>query len=547
MAQIEAAAREMPCLAILRPPAPVMPAPSPAPAPVMSPLKSSTPNPPGSPELLASPHASPVRAASDHSSGEDIDVTRGPSPPPSPPVTSSSKAKTKGSTKGKSKKAKTDEDDDVDVSFVSGGEESSVDSSQPSMSQVKLQKVRKSRGKEKHEFTIAQEEDLAEWYRDHPIFYDKRHRDYKDNTKKSALDAEKAKEMDLPASYISTWKTSMRTRYSRLTKSGPSGSGARSKELTPRENWIISAFGFLKEHIKRSAGMELGSMSTKKIRSQADDDSTTESEFLEETSQLLEDQSVHISSSRPPSVTFPGKKRKRKEEDLPHGFSQVVTVLKDIVAGGKSGKQQEDEAAHPMQRTYETDADEAWKSACTSLFLTGLKLPEHQRNDIVLGALAKMNEIQAAAHQRRLQQQQQGFIPWQPHQQQPVLVTAAEGPSRFTRPPTPAPGPSQQPQQQRQQQQSQEMSQNTFHTLFHQPTQQFLYLSPAKMTPSSWNTPAPSYGSSQQPMPVMPSGSLDFGDMSQSQQDFSSSASPFSGKGFSPAPSSSSHHQSPKK
>ena len=538
--------------------------------------KASTPKPAATPELIDSPHESPVASEDESSSAKS------PTPPPSPPK------KKKPAAKGKGKKGKeVSEDDEDDVqSFVESGK-SSEDESHSSMqslsaSKPSSKKARKPRGKEK-DLTTVQEEDLAEWYRDHPIFYDKRHPDYKNSEKKLHLDEDKAKELKLTVQTITSWKTSMRTRYSKLTNPGPSGSGAR-KEKTPRENWIISAFGFLKEHIKRSSGAELSSLSgSRKKRDQ--DEVTSESSCMDDTPQLADDVTP---SSRPPSTTFPAKsmKKRRKEAEVPtSSLSEVASALKSIVASA-SNKGPDDELPHPMLRSY-SDVDETWKSACLTLFLTGLKVPEEQRNEVIFSALAKMHQLKSAAvrqqeqqQQQQFQQQQHDFFAPQHHQQHQhhqqqhqqhhqqqhqhqqqqkqefVGFQSQPQPQHssgyFLAPPPPPrpatadplPRPSHQHHQRSQPSQSQEMSQTTYHQLYQQPTMTFHhYVSPVKS--QHWNTPSPSYGS-QQAQSIQQAQSVQV--MLDSEYSAASQiGEALTGIGLSPAPSTSAESPSSSK
>lgn len=50
-------------------------------------------------------------------------------------------------------------------------------------------------------FDPQTEQKLAEWYSEHPLFYDQGHKDYRDRHKKEHLLNEKAKEMNLTGEY----------------------------------------------------------------------------------------------------------------------------------------------------------------------------------------------------------------------------------------------------------------------------------------------------------------------------------------------------------
>jgi len=105
--------------------------------------------------------------------------------------------------------------------------------------------------------TPEQEEHLVEWYREHPLFYIKGLRDYKDTSKKDKLWAEYGKRLGVEGPEVSTWIKSMRTRYGKVVKM-PSGSG--TKEFSERDKWIMVKFGFLKSHIVCKHGRVGGSI-----------------------------------------------------------------------------------------------------------------------------------------------------------------------------------------------------------------------------------------------------------------------------------------------
>ena len=66
---------------------------------------------------------------------------------------------------------------------------------------------------------------VADWFVDHPIFYDKARRDYKDTALKSRKLEEIAASLSVPCSAhaFKTWLDSMPTSAGKLLKQGPSG------------------------------------------------------------------------------------------------------------------------------------------------------------------------------------------------------------------------------------------------------------------------------------------------------------------------------------
>ena len=109
--------------------------------------------------------------------------------------------------------------------------------------------------------TEEQEVALAEWMRSHPELYSKGLKAYKDTAKKNRLWDEKAQELDLESGVLlRTWYDSVRTKVGKMTKEK---SGSASKELTERDQFIMSNFGFLRDHIARVRGRTACSVSRK--------------------------------------------------------------------------------------------------------------------------------------------------------------------------------------------------------------------------------------------------------------------------------------------
>ena len=59
------------------------------------------------------------------------------------------------------------------------------------------------------QLTVTQEEELAEWFSVHPIFYDQSARDFKDRQKKDRLLNEKAEEYGLTGKYFALFYNEM--------------------------------------------------------------------------------------------------------------------------------------------------------------------------------------------------------------------------------------------------------------------------------------------------------------------------------------------------
>ncbi|XP_076044858.1 uncharacterized protein LOC143027456 [Oratosquilla oratoria] len=104
-------------------------------------------------------------------------------------------------------------------------------------------------------YTDEQEMELAEWFRENPIFYDKGRRDYKDSVMKAAMYDLKGKSMDPPVAgtQVKSWLDSMRTWFGRITERK---SGQGTHKYTERDQWILNTFAFLKGHIVRQTGRQ---------------------------------------------------------------------------------------------------------------------------------------------------------------------------------------------------------------------------------------------------------------------------------------------------
>ena len=111
-------------------------------------------------------------------------------------------------------------------------------------------------------FPSCIEQELVEWYREYPQFYNLIHPEYKDGAKKRALMSEKAAALsekmavEVTREQLETWFKSMRTAWGK-TSQKKSGSGA--KKPTPKEEWIVKEFGFLKDHIHRRGSAKMTS------------------------------------------------------------------------------------------------------------------------------------------------------------------------------------------------------------------------------------------------------------------------------------------------
>ncbi|XP_076033982.1 uncharacterized protein LOC143020920 [Oratosquilla oratoria] len=108
-----------------------------------------------------------------------------------------------------------------------------------------------SSGRESIRFKPEQEKELAEWLKQHEIFYNKKLNIHKDACARNRLVAEKAKELNCPPGQLRSWLDGMRTRYGRL-----SGQKKEVMNMSERERWIYENFDFLGPHIVRCANRQ---------------------------------------------------------------------------------------------------------------------------------------------------------------------------------------------------------------------------------------------------------------------------------------------------
>ena len=93
-----------------------------------------------------------------------------------------------------------------------------------------------------------QEEELADWWGEHPGLYDKSNEMYRRNVKKDGRIADKAEEMEVwcfDAKMLAGWMKSMRMIYGKEEKKAKGKSGAAPPVLTSRLRWVIKTFHFL--------------------------------------------------------------------------------------------------------------------------------------------------------------------------------------------------------------------------------------------------------------------------------------------------------------
>ncbi len=115
---------------------------------------------------------------------------------------------------------------------------------------------------------------MTEWLKDNPCIYNKKLDSYRQTDMKKRLWIEKAKEFpNIDVECLMSCHKSMRTRFGKLSRL-PTGSGAQdltereegilrkfcAQDLTEREEGILRKFCWLKTHISRQRGKQLGGL-----------------------------------------------------------------------------------------------------------------------------------------------------------------------------------------------------------------------------------------------------------------------------------------------
>ncbi|XP_041361857.1 uncharacterized protein LOC121377825 [Gigantopelta aegis] len=100
--------------------------------------------------------------------------------------------------------------------------------------------------------TDEQEVEFGEWLRSNPFLYTKQLKEYKNTQRKTRVWAEKAAELGQKSgTLLRTYYESVRSKVGKITDTK---SGSSTKDLTERDNFIITNFGFLQTHISRMRG-----------------------------------------------------------------------------------------------------------------------------------------------------------------------------------------------------------------------------------------------------------------------------------------------------
>ncbi len=114
--------------------------------------------------------------------------------------------------------------------------------------------------KKTRQLTVEEEDNMAEWLKMNPCLYNKKLEIYRNTDIKRLWEDKAAEFSNVDVEYLLNWYKSMRTRYGKLSKL-PTRSGAQ--ELTERDVGIPGKFAWLKSHISRQPGRQLGGVSIK--------------------------------------------------------------------------------------------------------------------------------------------------------------------------------------------------------------------------------------------------------------------------------------------
>ena len=132
----------------------------------------------------------------------------------------------------------------------------SDDENPPPEEQVMATENTKSVRRDKLILSPEDENEVALWYQQNEIFYNRHLKDYKNTQKKDRMLEEKAKTLKTlcTGKQLKTWLESMRTAYGKLKKHGPSG--AEKKNPTEKESWILQNFSCCEPYIRRAPGRQ---------------------------------------------------------------------------------------------------------------------------------------------------------------------------------------------------------------------------------------------------------------------------------------------------
>ncbi|XP_018016629.1 uncharacterized protein LOC108673335 isoform X2 [Hyalella azteca] len=324
------------------------------------------------------------------------------------------------------------------------------------------------RRKDKLVLLHEDEEELARWFEEHPIFYDKFHKGYKDKKTKDRLLAEKATTLKTPCTgeQIRTWLESMRTAYGKLVRAGPSGSAKPNP--TEKEIWIMQAFSCVAPHISRMQGR-----AGAKIRKRKD---SGESCYSVESGEESGTSRSSVSMGGP----FKSYARRALSDLAPRPGSQEATVLEGLQSGMLQLQQRVDSLCQLEQDDLRNNQHQ-WADY---LYSRARNLDEEGWIDLQEQSMELVAKIERQYRERKSKARLQMQL--QQHQQQQPAAPIQQ-PYYFMPPPPSAPS-----QQQPTPQQPAPFS------IAAPPPPSYYMNSPAKV----WPTFAPSHVAPSQPQPV---------------------------------------------
>ena len=94
----------------------------------------------------------------------------------------------------------------------------------------------------KHNFTLDQQQQAADFYKAHPVLYNRKHMEFRKSDDKTALKQKLADEMGVSLARVEVWYNSSRSDLSRtLRKYNKSG----GSQLTDLQKWRLKTLEFM--------------------------------------------------------------------------------------------------------------------------------------------------------------------------------------------------------------------------------------------------------------------------------------------------------------
>jgi hypothetical protein len=141
-----------------------------------------------------------------------------------------------------------DEEDD-DPSEHESDDSSVIESQQTQKGSKGVEPAKKKRNYS--QLTRAQEQECIDWLQTMPFLYNKQDPNFIMKEKKELEWAKQAKKMKVSVNQLWLFWKSMRTRYGKLLKTK---SGDGQKELSTRDQWIMTNMAFYSSHLQRKPG-----------------------------------------------------------------------------------------------------------------------------------------------------------------------------------------------------------------------------------------------------------------------------------------------------